>query len=102
MYRVGCQDLIESPITHTRLLEMIVEAAAQVTSARAASLFLVEEATQELVLRWRLARKPRRLKNSAGRVRGAGHRCVGSLAKRRMIDRYRQQFCGTPYQCAGN
>lgn len=39
---------IAAPITHSRLLEMIVEAAASVISARAASLFLVDEATQEL------------------------------------------------------
>ncbi|HEY0601596.1 MAG TPA: GAF domain-containing protein [Herpetosiphonaceae bacterium] len=39
---------IAAPMTHSRLLEMIVETAASVISARAASLFLVDEATQEL------------------------------------------------------
>ena len=40
---------IGSPVTHTRLLEMIVETAAHVISARAAALFLLDEEAQELV-----------------------------------------------------
>lgn len=39
---------IASPVTHTQLLEMIVTTAAHVISARAASLFLIDEETQEL------------------------------------------------------
>lgn len=58
----GAVSVIASPITHTRLLEMIVEAAAQVTSARAASLFLVEEATQELVFEVALGQKAQEVK----------------------------------------
>src|SRR5207244_38878 len=38
---------IASPVAHSRLLEMIVEAAAHVISARAASLFLINRETQE-------------------------------------------------------
>ncbi|HEX6291751.1 MAG TPA: GAF domain-containing protein, partial [Herpetosiphonaceae bacterium] len=37
-----------APMTHSRLLEMIVQTAASVISARAAALFLVDETTQEL------------------------------------------------------
>jgi GAF domain-containing protein len=40
---------IAAPVSHTRLLEMIVEAAASVMGARAASLFLIDDETQELV-----------------------------------------------------
>jgi GAF domain-containing protein len=40
---------VASPVTHSRLLEMIVETAAHVISAQAASLFLLDEEAQELV-----------------------------------------------------
>lgn len=40
---------IASPVTHSRLLEMIVETAAHVIFARAAALFLIDEEAQELV-----------------------------------------------------
>lgn len=39
---------IASPVTHARLLEMIVETAAHVISARAGSLFLIDEKSQHL------------------------------------------------------
>src|SRR5215217_1586317 len=39
---------IASPVTHTRLLEMIVETAARVIGANAASLFLVDEENKQL------------------------------------------------------
>ena len=39
---------IASPVTHSRLLEMIVETAAHVTGSHAASLFLIDADTQEL------------------------------------------------------
>jgi GAF domain-containing protein len=38
-----------SPVTHSRLLEMIVRTAASVIPSRAASLFLVDQETEELV-----------------------------------------------------
>jgi GAF domain-containing protein len=41
--------IIGSPVTHSRLLEMIVETGAHVIGARAAALFLVAEDTNELV-----------------------------------------------------
>jgi GAF domain-containing protein len=40
---------IASPVTHSRLLEMIVKTAASVIPSRAASLFLIDEETEELV-----------------------------------------------------
>ena len=40
---------ISSPVTHSRLLEMIVETAAHVIPSRAASLFLLDEEAEELV-----------------------------------------------------
>ena len=48
---------IAAPMTHSRLLEMIVETAAHVISARAASLFLIDEETQELVFEVALGSK---------------------------------------------
>jgi GAF domain-containing protein len=41
---------IAAPVAHSRLLELIVQTAAHVISARAASLFLLDEAADELVL----------------------------------------------------
>jgi GAF domain-containing protein len=41
--------VIGSPVTHGRLLEMIVETAAAVIGARAGALFLIDEAASELV-----------------------------------------------------
>src|SRR5919112_4866456 len=40
---------ISAPVTHSRLLEMIVETAASVIPSRAASLFLIDEETEELI-----------------------------------------------------
>ena len=40
---------IAAPVTHSRLLEMIVETAAGVTPSRSAALFLLDEETEELV-----------------------------------------------------
>lgn len=48
---------IGSPVSHARLLEMIVEVAAQVISARAASLFLINRQTQELTFEVALGQK---------------------------------------------
>ena len=49
--------LLASPVTHSRFLEMIVATAAQVIAARAASLFLLDPATQELVFEVALGQK---------------------------------------------
>jgi GAF domain-containing protein len=48
---------IASPVTHSRLLEMIVETAAHVISARAAALFLIDEEAEELVFEVALGSK---------------------------------------------
>jgi GAF domain-containing protein len=54
---------IASPVGHERLLEMIVDTAADVIDARAASLFLIDEAGEELVFEVALGPK-------AGEVKG--------------------------------
>jgi GAF domain-containing protein len=48
---------ISSPISHSRLLEMIVQTAASVIPSRAASLFLIEEEAEELVFEVALGSK---------------------------------------------
>ena len=48
---------IASPVEHSRLLEMIVETAARVIPSRAASLFLIDEETEELVFEVALGSK---------------------------------------------
>jgi GAF domain-containing protein len=53
---------IASPVAHSRLLEMIVETAAHVISARAASLFLIDEEAQELVFEVALGSKAEEVK----------------------------------------
>lgn len=53
---------IASPVAHSRLLEMIVETAAHVIRARAASLFLIEEESQELIFEVALGEKAEEVK----------------------------------------
>jgi GAF domain-containing protein len=48
---------IAAPVSHSRLLEMIVETAAQVINSQAASLFLLDDAHQELVFEVALGQK---------------------------------------------
>lgn len=48
---------ISSPVTHSRLLEMIVETAAHVIPSRAAALFLIDEETEELIFEVALGSK---------------------------------------------
>jgi GAF domain-containing protein len=48
---------IASPVSHSRLLEMIVETAASVIPSRAASLFLIDEETEELIFEVALGSK---------------------------------------------
>jgi transcriptional regulator with GAF, ATPase, and Fis domain len=68
---------IASPVTHSRLLEMIVETAAQVISARAASLFLIDEETQELVFEVALGQKAEEVKKFRVPI---GHGIAGLVA----------------------
>jgi GAF domain-containing protein len=55
--RARAAGVIAGPMSHSRLLEMIVETAAQVISAEAASLFLIDHATQELIFEVALGQK---------------------------------------------
>ncbi len=48
---------IAAPVAHSRLLEMIVQTAAHVISARAAALFLLDQAAGELVLEFAVGPK---------------------------------------------
>jgi len=48
---------IASPVTHSRLLEMIVKTAASVIPSRAAALFLVDEEEEELIFEVALGQK---------------------------------------------
>jgi GAF domain-containing protein len=48
---------IAAPVSHSRLLEMIVETAARVITSRAAALFLLDQQTQELVFEVALGQK---------------------------------------------
>jgi GAF domain-containing protein len=68
---------ISSPVTHSQLLEMIVGAAAQVISARAASLFLINEATNELIFEVALGQKAQEVKKFAVPL---GHGIAGLVA----------------------
>lgn len=53
---------IATPIAHSRLLELIVESAARVIGAHAASLFLIDEQTEELVFEVALGQKAEEVK----------------------------------------
>jgi GAF domain-containing protein len=53
---------IASPVSHTRLLEMIVETAANVIFARAAALFLIDEEAEELIFEVALGSKAEEVK----------------------------------------
>jgi GAF domain-containing protein len=53
---------LASPVSHARLLEMIVETAAHVISARAAALFLIDNETQELIFEVALGQKAHEVK----------------------------------------
>src|SRR5689334_16483173 len=68
---------IASPVTHSRLLEMIVETAAQVISARAASLFLIDRESQQLVFEVALGQKGEEVKKFTVPL---GHGIAGLVA----------------------
>jgi signal transduction protein with GAF and PtsI domain len=57
LVRAAVAGTIASPVSHARLLEMIVETAARVITSRAAALFLLDPATQELVFEVALGQK---------------------------------------------
>jgi GAF domain-containing protein len=68
---------IAAPVTHSRLLEMIVEAAAHVISAKAASLFLINEETNELIFEVALGQKAAEVKKFSVPL---GHGFAGLVA----------------------
>jgi GAF domain-containing protein len=68
---------IAAPVTHSRLLEMIVETAAQVISSQAASLFLVDEERRELVFEIALGQKAEEVKKFRVPL---GHGIAGHVA----------------------
>jgi GAF domain-containing protein len=61
--RAAAAGVIATPVTHSRLLEMIVETAAQVIAANAASLFLIDQEAQELIFEVALGQKAAEVKH---------------------------------------
>src|SRR6266568_3006579 len=68
---------LAAPVSHTRLLEMIVETAAQVINSQAASLFLVDDEHQELVFEVALGQKAAEVKKFRVPM---GHGIAGHVA----------------------
>jgi putative methionine-R-sulfoxide reductase with GAF domain len=68
---------IASPVTHARLLEMIVETAASVIGARAAALFLVDYESQQLTFEVALGEKAAEVKRFTVPM---GHGIAGLVA----------------------
>ena len=66
-----------APVRHSRLLDMIVETAAQVISSQAASLFLVDDERQELVFEVALGQKADEVKKFRVPM---GHGIAGHVA----------------------
>ncbi|HJT57986.1 MAG TPA: GAF domain-containing protein [Ktedonobacteraceae bacterium] len=62
LIRAATADTIASPVTHSQLLEMIVATAAHILSAQAASLFLIDNHTQELIFEVALGQKAEEVK----------------------------------------
>ena len=68
---------LAAPVSHSRLLEMIVETAAQVINSAAASLFLVDDEHQELVFEVALGQKAAEVKKFRVPM---GHGIAGQVA----------------------
>jgi len=77
LVRSALAGAIGAPVTHSRLLEMIVETAAQVISSQAASLFLVDEEHRELVFEIALGQKAEEVKKFRVPL---GHGIAGHVA----------------------
>jgi signal transduction protein with GAF and PtsI domain len=77
LIRSALAGTIATPVTHSRLLEMIVETAAQVISSQAASLFLVDEERRELVFEIALGQKAEEVKKFRVPL---GHGIAGHVA----------------------
>jgi signal transduction protein with GAF and PtsI domain len=68
---------IASPVTHTRLLEMIVETAARVIGANAASLYLIDEEKKQLTFEVAIGQKAAEVKKFTVPL---GHGIAGLVA----------------------
>jgi len=77
LVRSALAGTIAAPVTHSRLLEMIVETASQVISSQAASLFLVDEERRELVFEIALGQKSEEVKKFRVPL---GHGIAGHVA----------------------
>jgi transcriptional regulator with GAF, ATPase, and Fis domain len=77
LVRSSLAGAITAPVTHSRLLEMIVETAAQVISSQAASLFLIDEQRRELVFEIALGQKAEEVKKFRVPL---GHGIAGHVA----------------------
>ena len=77
LVRSALASTIAAPVSHSRLLEMIVETAAQVINSQAAALFLVDEEHQELVFEIALGQKAEEVKKFRVPM---GHGIAGHVA----------------------
>jgi GAF domain-containing protein len=77
LVRSALAGTIAAPVSHSRLLEMIVETAAQVISSQAASLFLIDEEQRELVFEIALGQKAEEVKKFRVPL---GHGIAGHVA----------------------
>jgi GAF domain-containing protein len=77
LVRSSLAGAIAAPVTHSRLLEMIVETAAQVISCHAAALFLVDEEHRDLVFEIALGQKAEDVKKFRVPL---GHGIAGHVA----------------------
>lgn len=75
---VGTAGVIAAPVTHSHLLEMIVQTASHVIRARAASLCLVDDSGQELVFEVVQGEKAEELRKTRVPI---GHGIVGLVAQ---------------------
>ncbi len=77
LIRSSLAGAIAAPVSHSRLLEMIVETAAQVISSQAASLFLIDEEHRDLVFEIALGQKAEEVKKFRVPL---GHGIAGHVA----------------------
>ena len=77
LVRSSLAGAIAAPVTHSRLLEMIVATAAQVISSQAASLFLIDEERHDLVFEVALGQKAEEVKKFRVPL---GHGIAGHVA----------------------
>jgi transcriptional regulator with GAF, ATPase, and Fis domain len=74
---VSTMNTILSPVTHSQILEIVVQTAAQVISARSGSLFLIDEEAQELIFEVAIGPEAQSVKKHRVPL---GHGIVGLVA----------------------